>query len=237
MTTPRAYQGSELELFRHARNWKAYVASELGRHLSGRVVEVGAGLGATTAALCNSGVSDWLCLEPDPEMARRVANDITEGLLPVVCRSRCGVVEDLGGEEYFDVALFIDVLEHIEDDREELQRVARRMDSGGRIVVLSPAHQWLFSPFDAAIGHFRRYRRADAVKLNPAGWILERADYLDSAGLVLSLVNKLLLRRAMPTLGQVLVWDRAVVPVSRLFDPLFGRRLGKTILFVWCAPS
>ena len=75
------------------------------------------------------------------------------------------------------------------------------------------------------------------MKLNPAGWILERADYLDSAGLVLSLVNKLLLRRAMPTLGQVLVWDRAVVPVSRLFDPLFGRRLGKTILFVWRAPS
>jgi 2-polyprenyl-3-methyl-5-hydroxy-6-metoxy-1,4-benzoquinol methylase len=233
MSGPADYQGSELELFSNARNWKAYVSRSLTGRLVGRVVEVGAGLGSTTSALCGAEASDWLCLEPDPQMAGALAELIAQGQLPASCRARCGVVEDLDESEIVDVALYMDVLEHIENDRAELERIARHIKGDGRIIVLSPAHQWLFSPFDAAIGHFRRYRRADAARLTPAGWVLERAAYLDSAGLALSLANKLLLRRDMPTLSQVLVWDRLVVPISRVLDPLFGHRIGKSILFIW----
>lgn len=57
----------------------------------------------------------------------------------------------------FDTILYIDVLEHIADDRAELVEAARRLNPGGYLVVLSPAHQWLFTAFDAAIGHVRRY--------------------------------------------------------------------------------
>jgi SAM-dependent methyltransferase len=233
VSSSQAYLGSELELFRSARNWKAYVARTLADHLSGRVVEVGAGLGSTTAALCGPGVSDWLCLEPDAAMAKVLAEIVDQGQLPTPCRARCGDVSSLSDDEIFDVALYMDVLEHIEDDRAELERVARHLAPDGRIVVLSPAHQWLYSPFDAAIGHFRRYRRADAGRLTPSGWRLERADYLDCVGLALSLANKVLLRQSMPTLRQVLIWDRLVVPQSRWLDPLLGRRLGKSILFIW----
>jgi 2-polyprenyl-3-methyl-5-hydroxy-6-metoxy-1,4-benzoquinol methylase len=230
---PNVYQGSELELFRKARNWKAYFARELRRYISGRVVEVGAGLGATTAVLCGPEVSEWLCLEPDPSMVQTVAALIDEGSLPRVCRSKCGTAADLEDGERFDAALYIDVLEHIEDDAAELARISNHLNPGGRIVVLSPAHQWLFSPFDAAIGHFRRYRRSDAVRLTPYGAHLERANYLDSCGLALSLANKLLLRSAMPTQRQILIWDRFVIPLSRLLDPLLMRALGKTVVFVW----
>jgi len=236
VTSGAAYQGTELELFQHARNWKRYVAQRLRPYLSGNVVEVGAGLGATTAALCGPGVSDWLCLEPDPAMAAQLTASIAEGQLPPACRARQGILADLPEAPEFDVALYVDVLEHIEDDRAELLQAAHRLHSGGRIVVLSPAHQWLFSPFDAAIGHFRRYRRADAKALTPGGLVLERADYLDSVGLAASFANKALLRSSMPSLGQVLTWDRLMVPISRLIDPVLGRRVGKSVLFVWRRP-
>ena len=229
----RAYPGGELELFRCARNWKRYLVDRLRPHIAGDVAEVGAGLGAMTVVLCGGGVTHWLCLEPDPSMAARMAKAIEEGELPAVCGVFNGILADITDESRFDTILYVDVLEHIEDDRVELEHAARRLKRGGRLVVLSPAHPWLFSPFDKAIGHFRRYRLADTAGLAPPGVTLVAAEYLDSVGLLASLANKLWLRSPMPTMSQILIWDRLMVPLSRLFDRLTFRRLGKSVLFVW----
>ena len=65
-------------------------------------------------------------------------------------------------------------LEHIEDDREGLKLAAAHLRPGGRTIVLSPAHQWLFTPFDAAIGHFRRYNRSMLRSISPPELRIER---------------------------------------------------------------
>ena len=57
--------------------------------------------------------------------------------------------------------------------------------------------------------------------------------YLDSVGLLASAGNRLLLRQSMPTERQILAWDRLMIPVSRVIDPVFGHRLGKSVLGVW----
>jgi SAM-dependent methyltransferase len=231
--TTRAYVGGELELFRHARNWKRYLAQRMQAHITGDVAEVGAGLGAMTAVLCGPAAASWLCLEPDPAMATALEKTIAAGGLPARCRAQNGALANLPEAPAFDTILYIDVLEHIDDDRGELAAAARRLRPGGRLVVLSPAHQWLFSPFDRAIGHVRRYRLGDGARLRPAGMAPVYAGYLDSIGLAASLANKLLLRASMPSLGQILIWDRLMVPLSRLVDPLLFGRLGKSVLFVW----
>jgi hypothetical protein len=93
--------------------------------------------------------------------------------------------------------------------------------------------QWLYSPFDGAIGHYRRYSRQSLERAIPAGFERVAVKYLDCAGVLLSLANRLLLRSAYPTRKQIEVWDRAVVPVSRRLDPLIGFAAGKSILGVW----
>jgi SAM-dependent methyltransferase len=231
--TPRAYEGGELELFRRAANWKRYLARRMKAHIAGDVAEVGAGLGAMTAVLCGPAATSWLCLEPDAEMAAALEGDIAAGSLPAVCRAHEGTLATLADAPAFDTILYIDVLEHIEDDCAELAGAARRLRPGGRLIVLSPAHQWLFSPFDRAIGHVRRYRLRDGARLRPPGMTPVSAAYLDSVGLAASLANRLLLRSSMPSLGQILVWDRLMVPLSRLVDPVLFGRLGKSVLFVW----
>ena len=85
--------------------------------------------------------------------------------------------------------------------------------------MLSPAHPFLFTPFDAAIGHFRRYTRASLHRAAPATLSLEKLVYLDAAGMLASAGNRLLLRSAMPTERQILTWDRLLVPVSRRDRP------------------
>ena len=140
---------------------------------------------------------------------------------------------DLPADHLFDTILYIDVLEHIEDDAAELARSASHLRTGGHIIVLAPAHQHLYSPFDKAIGHFRRYSKGSLLAAAPPSLAPVEAFYLDAAGMALSLANRMLLRASMPTGGQILFWDRVVVPVSRLIDPVLARSVGKTVVAIW----
>ena len=227
------YVGTELDVFALAKNWKAYYGSFLLPYLAGDVLEVGAGLGATTRALCDGTQSSWTCLEPDASLAGVVARAIEEGALPRCCRAAAGDVASLAASDVYDAILYIDVHEHVADDRGELAAAARHLRPGGSLAVLSPAHAWLYTPFDAAIGHHRRYTKESLAAAAPGGLTRERLDYLDAAGLLLSLGNRLLLRSAHPTASQILFWDRYVIPVSRVLDRALGRRVGKSVLGIW----
>lgn len=223
------YPGSELEIFAAARNWKAYWRARIAPHVGGRVLEVGAGIGANTLALAGLGFDDWNSLEPDALLAAKIP------ALGLRHRVTVGVVADVDGS--FDTVLYLDVLEHVADDRAELARATSRLAPGGTLVVLSPAHPWLFTPFDRAIGHHRRYTRAMFRAIAPPSLREIEMRYLDSAGLLASLANRLLLQAEMPTERQIRTWDRCLVPCSRGLDRITGGFVGKSILAVWKRPG
>jgi 2-polyprenyl-3-methyl-5-hydroxy-6-metoxy-1,4-benzoquinol methylase len=233
----RAYVGTELEIFARATRWKAYLVAALREHVRGDVAEVGAGLGAFTTLFLSTPVCtpvrSWSCIEPDASLLAalraRHAAEIARG------RIRCvaGTLDDLAPSARFDCILYIDVLEHIEDDRAELARAAEHLAPCGKLVVLAPAHELLFSAFDRAIGHHRRYDSHSLSAAAPSGLRREQLRYLDSVGMLASLANRLLLEQSQPTAAQVQLWDRCMVPLSRRLDPLLRFQLGKSILGVW----
>jgi SAM-dependent methyltransferase len=227
------YQTEELTLFAQATNWKAYWASLIAPFIKGDVLEVGAGLGANTGMLSSVSKGRYVCLEPDRELIQQLEVKF-KFRLPLEAFN--GAVASLSQEERFDTAIYIDVLEHIEDDAAELDSVAKHIRPGGHLIVLSPAYQALYSPFDEALGHYRRYNRSTLLRCSPPGSSVIRIDYLDSLGVVLSLANRLILRQSYPTLSQVLFWDGRIVPVSRCIDRLTGFRIGKSILGIWQFP-
>jgi 2-polyprenyl-3-methyl-5-hydroxy-6-metoxy-1,4-benzoquinol methylase len=231
--TTAEYAGSELDLFADARNWKAYLRKEIAPYLSGDVLEVGAGIGSFTRTAAGGNARRWVCLEPDPGMHDRLQRLIRDGGLPASCTAVLGGTESISTPASFDAVLYVDVLEHIDDDAAEMRRALGLLRPGGRLVVMSPAHQWLYTPFDKSIGHFRRYTRRTLAAVGPPGASLTRLRYLDSAGLLASLGNKLLLRSAMPTRRQIAFWDRVLVPMSRGIDVLVFHSIGKSVLGVW----
>ena len=233
MTTDFAYVGSELDLFATATNWKRYFRDQVAPFLGDDVLEVGAGLGGTTRVLCRGVERRWVCLEPDAALAARLEAEIGAGRLPGCCESMVGTIEQLDSVDTFDTILYIDVLEHIEDDRAEVALAARRLRPGGHLIALSPAHQWLFTPFDQAIGHHRRHSRASFGALAGEGLEVVRLIYLDSIGFFASLANKLLLKSAMPGASQIAFWDRVLVRMSRGVDPAIHYSAGKSVLAVW----
>lgn len=232
MSTDAAhYIGTELELFSVATRWKAYWAKSVTPWVRGDVLEVGAGIGANTRVLQNDAVRSWHCLEPDAALADRARERVGE----LGCRVIVGTTAS-GGLEQYDTLLYIDVLEHIEDDRGELVRAASLVRPGGHLVVLAPAHQALYSEFDRAIGHYRRYNLESLVACGPAGLEVAKAFYLDSVGMLASFANRALLKSERPSPSQIKTWDRLMVPLSRVLDPCLGRRVGKSVVVVWRKP-
>jgi SAM-dependent methyltransferase len=229
------YVGSELDLFATVYNWKGYWSQQIRRFLTGDILEVGAGIGSNTQFLDPGGAGRWVCLEPDPELVSQLLKRLETTDSRRAYETVCGTLESLRGQQ-FDTIIYIDVLEHIENDHEELERATTHLRPGGHLVVLSPAHQRLFSPFDAAIGHFRRYNRSMLRAISPAGLRLARIRYLDCAGLMLSASNRLLLRQSIPTKSQLQFWDQWIVPASLVLDKLFFYSVGKSIIAVWEKP-
>ena len=229
--------GCELELFADAHAWKRYFADFLRPYIAGAVLEVGAGIGETTAVLCRDDLRAWTSVEPSPDLFARLQDRYRS--LDGGCEAKAilGTVADVPSDALFDTILYIDVLEHIEDDRAELVRAAGHLRPGGRIVTLSPAHDRLMSEFDRAIGHHRRYDRSMVSALTPSPLQLERVAYLDSAGMALSLANRVFMRQSLPTKSQIDVWSRYVVPVSKVIDRVTGFRFGKSIVAIWHMPA
>jgi SAM-dependent methyltransferase len=231
-----SYIGSELELFAHAAHWKTYLAKTLAKHVRGDVAEVGAGLGAFTKLFLTAPFRSWCCIEPDPALLAKLRAELAPSIAARRVRCVGGTLDDVDAAVSFDCILYIDVLEHIADDRAELARAARHLAPGGSLVVMSPAHGFLFSAFDRAIGHHRRYDSRSLSSIAPSELLCEDIRYLDAVGMLASLANRFLLRRSQPSLPQIQLWDRRMVPLSQRIDPVLGHRLGKSILAIWRKP-
>jgi len=226
------YTGSELDLFAHAINWKSYWAFLLQDYLKGDVLEVGAGNGNNTSHLYSQRYSRWVSLEPDHELAESLRKSIQENHDLKNCEVINGTLTSLNSSSKFDTILYIDVLEHIEDDKGELKKASKHLNPGGNLIIISPALPILYSDFDAAIGHFRRYTKKSFEKLLPSKLKIERLIYLDAVGLLVSLGNRFLLKQNMPSLKQIKIWDRLIIPCSKHVDRWTGYRIGKSMLAV-----
>jgi hypothetical protein len=227
MSKTQEYIGSELELFSHAKRWKQYWVKKVRPLIKGPVLEVGAGIGSNTKLLNNQD-NLWDQLEPDTNFYQQLKCDSQQSNH---CEAFHGVLKNHPKTNYQTI-IYIDVLEHIGHDDEELSIAAGKLKTGGKVIVLSPAHQFLMSNFDRNIGHFRRYNKKMLQDICPVNMIVHKQYYLDSVGLLASFAARFV-KSGNPTLKQILLWDRYMVTLSRLIDPILFFTLGKTIITVY----
>jgi SAM-dependent methyltransferase len=146
----------------------------LGRRISSSlkpcnlVLEVGCGTGNVLRALeaaCPTcalvGLELWL-----------------EGLMHARSRSCAFLIQaDIRNSPFgkqFDLVGMFDVIEHIDKDQETLQLVHGALRPGGKLLLTVPAHQSLWSYFDEAARHCRRYSpNGIRQKLEDAGFEVE----------------------------------------------------------------
>ncbi|XXK27668.1 class I SAM-dependent methyltransferase [Arenicellales bacterium nBUS_45] len=229
--SPEMSVAYELDLFARAQNWKTYWAKSIAKYLRGSVAEVGAGIGSNARFLLNQHVEKLMLIEPGEELF----SQLSAREYPEYISKLNGTLRDSQCD--FDTIVYIDVLEHINNDLLETSCAYDHLTKGGHLVILSPAWPFLYSPFDRAVGHYRRYTRASLRASVDSRLETVSEIYLDSVGLLASLANKLLLRTSSPSDAQVKLWDGLMVRMSAMLDPMLCYTAGKTVVGVYRKPE
>ncbi len=133
----------------------------------------------------------------------------------------------------FGTVFLLDTLEHIPEPETFLESVAYHLRPGGQLVITVPALQTLYSRYDRAVGHVKRYtKRVLARELRAGGFVLERFSYW---GLLLLPVGWL--RKGMVRfLPEQRVVAAGIQPSSALTDAIL-RGLMRTELALWPHPA
>lgn len=124
---------------------------------AGRALDVGCGGGGNTGVLRDLGW-DVTGLEYSPVAASLAAS---RGLRVVRGDSRGLPFAD----DSLDLVMSTDMWEHMDDDQAVARETARVLRPGGRALVTVPCSMKLWSGHDVALGHHRRYERAELVAL------------------------------------------------------------------------
>lgn len=117
----------------------------------------------------------------------------------------------------FDSIVSVNVVEHLEHPEVALRGFYKALASGGRAVILVPAHQWLFSEADRALGHWRRYTEGTLADLvESAGFSVESMRQFNRLG-VLGWATNRALRRTDIARWQARLFG-LMLPVARLVE-------------------
>jgi SAM-dependent methyltransferase len=228
---PHTYEGADLEAMVRADNYHAWIVSELAPYLGGDVAEVGAGSGNVSRHLLRAGVRHLSAVEPSREMYPRLVEALRGEPRATTHRA---LFEELVPRHRgaFDAVVYVNVLEHVEHDARELRLVHEALRPGGHVCIFVPALQWLYSAFDASVGHWRRYHRAPLRRLvEDAGFEVVRLRYFDAAGVLPWLVAFRWMGRSLNP-RSVAAYDRWAVPVLRRLERVVTPPLGKNLLCV-----
>jgi len=125
------------------------------------------------------------------------------------------------------------MLEYIDDDFGALRTGYDALPPGVSMNLLVPAHEMLYSPFDLAVGHYRRYRRTTLVnRLAAAGFNIADVQYRNRPGAVLWFGWARMLRRNPTGKGTASLFDKVMVPLIRASDKRHTAPFGQSIVAV-----
>jgi SAM-dependent methyltransferase len=152
----------------------AGVIASLGLPRDAKILDAGCGNGGNLAMLSQFG--EVYASEMDGEAAKRsvdkrIAKAVKHEALPEQCSF---------DNNFFDLIVMLDVLEHIKDDGKALGVLRDKLKTGGKLLVAVPAYMFLWSGHDVANHHWRRYTRAGLRRvIASAGFVNGYASYFN----------------------------------------------------------
>jgi SAM-dependent methyltransferase len=161
------------------------VIAGLGLPAEPRILDAGCGSGRFMVELAKLGTVTGVELsDTSVSLARqRQLGEVVEG----------SVLEMPFPENSFDLAVSLDVIEHLEDDLAALRELRRTVAPGGALLVTVPAYQWLWSGHDEINHHHRRYTRRSLQRVaEQAGWHQVRTTYFNSLLLPVAILLRVL---------------------------------------------
>ncbi len=233
------YVGKDLEAMSFAINYHKWILDEFRPFLGRDIVEVGAGTGDFSTLLLGEQPDSLTLVEPS-DMFEQLSAKIASDTISIQLHKNifADVCEEIAMRQRPDSIIYINVLEHIEDDAHELSLIFDCLKPGGKALIFVPALPSLYGEFDRQIGHFRRYRKKELIaRAKAAGFEIRVAKYFDIWGIVPWFIKYKILRSDSLESGLIKLYDSIVVPIESVLEKIVTPPIGKNLLFVLGKPK
>lgn len=225
-----------LERFANAPAFNQWLYDSIAQHCSGRIVEIGSGIGNISQLLLKnhlrvmlSDLRQMYCIKLNERFAR---HPHFEGAVQM------DIADENFQDRYssliqgFDTVIALNVVEHIQNDAQAIENCKQLLKPGGKMIILVPAYQWLFNSFDIELGHYRRYTQPElTVLLQNQGLEIKHTRYFNFAGIAgWWLTGSIMKKKTIPG-GQLSLFNR-LVPAFRLIDRILFRKVGLSVIAV-----
>jgi SAM-dependent methyltransferase len=230
------YPGKDLEAMSFAVKYHRWMLDEFRPFIGKDIVEVGAGSGSFSEMLLDISPDRLSLVEPS-EMFENLRLILSKdvGRTAIGCFNAifCNAASEIVSAGNPDTIIYVNVLEHIEDDIAELKLIVDSLQPAGHALIFVPAMPSLMSDFDRAIGHFRRYRKRELEqKVRNAGFDIVKSRYFDVAGITPWMIKYRMLGSKTMGGGAIAAYDNLVVPIMRRVESIVTPPIGKNILLV-----
>ena len=221
------YEGWELGFFDLSKNFRKYQFDLIKEFIFGNVAEIGPGNGIFLKYYLD--YCDNLDLfEPDRNLFSKLNERFSNFEKINLVNNEFNI-----NTSTYDVILYLDVLEHIEDYEKEILKAHNALKEDGYLIINVPAFQFLFSDFDKDVGHFKRYSKKDFINLG-SNYNLKiiRSNYYDSIGFLLSFLSKMISSNYKKNFEKkIKLWD-SIIWMSKILDYIICRMFGKSLLII-----
>ena len=225
------YLGKDLEAMSLASNYNQWIVDLLSPHFDKVVAEVGAGTGNLSKLILDKGIEELVSFEPSAEMHKLLLNNL-EGKNNTHIINSMLSSEANNFQNYFDSILYVNVLEHIEDDGKELNLAYDCLKTGGHLCIFVPALSFLYSDFDKTIGHYRRYQKRQLIELvQRSRFTISTIKYIDILGIIPWYIIFVIMKQNL-TSNTTRLYDKLCVPVIKVFESILPVPIGKNLLLV-----
>jgi 2-polyprenyl-3-methyl-5-hydroxy-6-metoxy-1,4-benzoquinol methylase len=222
-----------IALANHLNSW---MYGTIKPHCSGRILEIGSGVGNISeyflqddASILLTDIREGYC-----DSLRRKFSD-SKTLLGIETMNLVDEDFDRKFGKYFnsfDSVFALNVVEHIFDDQLAVANCHKLLKPGGRLIILVPAYQWLFNNFDKELEHYRRYNRKKLEALFTAGdFEVLRTRYFNAAGIAGWYVSGKMQHHKIIPSGQIRLYNKLVI-LFKLFDKLIFNSFGLSVITV-----
>lgn len=201
-------------------------------YIGDRLLEAGAGRGHLTDCYLERPNAIWLT-EFDPLCINHLATKYSE-----IKKIR---IESLDltqppTEPYlsvkFDTILSSNVLEHLESDKAALSWMSKIIKTGGKLILILPAHRFLFGAIDEYYQHYRRYDRSSLCrKLEANNFEIKECFYQGKVGALGWLIKGRVFRQQKISSMDVKM-QNALSPISKLVEKLIKLPFGQSLITI-----
>jgi 2-polyprenyl-3-methyl-5-hydroxy-6-metoxy-1,4-benzoquinol methylase len=224
-----------LQVISHADRFNRWMFETIVPFAAGNILEIGSGIGNLSRYFLEHNYHITLS-DIDPVYTNILHQQFSrfpnlQGIMQIDLQHKNFQLEYASLKESFNTVFYLNVLEHLRDDKLAVKNSLYLLKPGGTLIILVPAYPILYSRMDKALHHVKRYTKKSLNKLlSDNGTTIKKSFYFNAIGIIAWLYGKLLRLETVPK-KEMNFFDK-LVPTSKFLDSLLMKKMGLSVISI-----